>query len=229
MGGMCRTGFVMTSDPDDHNGVMEGTPISRVYARGECHPVNVDGYCPIPEHFAMLSHITMLEREECASGTLIYKSDGGGRMNKPERLLLFSLDGFRYSLPLVSVASVISVVEITPLPSAPGVVDGVINMRGTIVPVINMRRRLRLPEQAISLSNRLVIAHTKKRTIGLMVDSVEEVVVCDELIDTERIFPGLDYLEGVTKIGGDVVFIHDLDKFLSLKEEALLVRAMDGV
>jgi purine-binding chemotaxis protein CheW len=150
-------------------------------------------------------------------------------MSKPERLLLFSLDGFRYSLPLVSVASVISVVEITPLPGAPGVVDGVINMRGAIVPVINMRRRLRLPEKAISLSNRLVIAHTKKRTVGLMVDSVEDVVACDELIDTERIFPGLEYLEGVTKIRGDVVFIHDLAKFLSLKEEALLVRAMDGV
>ena len=128
-------------------------------------------------------------------------------MDKPDRLLLFVLDAHRYALPLDCVERVFPAVEVTPLPSAPQIVDGVINMRGAIVPVINIRRRFRLPEKENTFTNRLIIAHTSKRKVGLLVDSVGDVVACEEMCDAGSIVPGLDYLEGVIKIRGDVVLV----------------------
>lgn len=143
-------------------------------------------------------------------------------------LVVFTLDMQRYAIRLSKVERVIRVVELTPLPQAPEIVLGVVNVQGRIVPVVNIRKRFRLPEQEMSLSDQLIIAHTSRRTVGLMVDAVIGVVDRSEkeVTAAEKILPNLEHVEGVVKLEDGMVLIHDLDKFLSLEEEKTLADAM---
>ena len=138
-----------------------------------------------------------------------------------DRLVTFVLDRQRYALDLSSVEKVVRAVEVTPLPKAPGIVSGVINMQGRVVPVFNIRKRFGLPERELALSDQMIIANTSRRTVSLAVEQVEGTM---EQSTLERVMPGkilpeMEYVEGVVKLEDGMVFIHDLDRFLSLEEE----------
>lgn len=144
------------------------------------------------------------------------------------RLVGFALDDIRYALPLAGVERAVRAVEITPLPDAPDVILGVINVQGRVVPVADIRRRFRLPTREIALSDQIVIAHTTNRPLALVADAVFGIVECSgrEVVASEWILPDLEYVEGIAKIEGGLILIHDLDKFLALDEEHSLERAM---
>lgn len=150
-------------------------------------------------------------------------------MGKSNQFTVFALDGQRYALRLAAVDRVVRAVEINPLPQAPEIVAGVVNVKGEIVPIINVRRRFRLPEREVALTDQLVIAHTARRPVGLLVDAVTDVIEYPEqdIAGAEGILSGLDYVEGVVKLQDGLVLIHDLDKFLSLEEEGSLNNAME--
>lgn len=145
-------------------------------------------------------------------------------MNYSHRHVLFTLDGYRYALPLSAVKRITRVVEVTPLPKAPEIILGVINMQGRVIPVVNVRKRFRLPEREIELSDQLVIAHTGKRTVALVADAVGGVVECSEreMISPKEILPQMEYVDGVMKLEDGLTLVHDLDNFLSLEEEERL-------
>ncbi len=149
-------------------------------------------------------------------------------MEEAEQLLVFTLDEQKYALHLSAVERVVRVIEITPLPKAPEIVLGVINMHGRIIPVVDTRKRFRLKECEIGLSDQLIIANTATRAVALIVDSVNGVTEQskDRIVRAEKIVPGTEYVEGVLKLDDGMVLIHDLDGFLSLKEEKALERAM---
>jgi len=149
-------------------------------------------------------------------------------MEEAEQLLVFTLDEQRYALHLSAVERVVRVIEITPLPKVPEIVLGVINMHGRIIPVVDTRKRFRLRECEIGLSDQLIIANTDTRPVALIVDSVTGVTEQskDRIVQAEKIVPGTEYVEGVLKLDDGMVLIHDLDGFLSLKEEKALERAM---
>lgn len=145
-----------------------------------------------------------------------------------DRLVSLALDDGRYALPLSSVERVVRAVAITPLPDAPDVILGVINVQGRIVPVADMRKRFHLPAREIALSDQMVIAHTPKRALALVADAVYGIVECSarDIVAMEGVIPGLEYVEGIVKMEDGLILIHDLDKFLALEEEASLERAM---
>ena len=149
-------------------------------------------------------------------------------MDPSEQLVVFSLDWQRYALRLSAVERVVRAVEVTPLPAAPEIVLGVINVEGSIVPVMNIRKRFRLPEKEMSLSDHLILARTARRPVFLLVDSVSGIieVPAGEVIDASKILPRMEYLEGVLKLEDGMVLIHDLDRFLSLEEDRLLDEAI---
>jgi purine-binding chemotaxis protein CheW len=140
------------------------------------------------------------------------------------------LDDQRYALPLYAAERVVRMVAITPLPNAPDIILGVVNFQGRVIPVINVRRRFRLPEREIALTDQLVVAHTARRAVALMADSVLDVIASSEqnFVATANIFPKLEYVEGVVKLTDGLIFIHDLEKFLSLEEESSLDRALEA-
>ena len=86
--------------------------------------------------------------------------------------LVFFLDDQRYALHLPVVESVARMVYITPLPGAPEIVLGVVNLRGKVVPIVNIRQRFDLPKREILLADWLIFAHTTRRLVGLVGNSV---------------------------------------------------------
>ncbi|KXS31094.1 MAG: CheW protein [Candidatus Gallionella acididurans] len=149
-------------------------------------------------------------------------------MKNPHHLIVFVLDRQRYALPLPVVDRVVRMVAVTPLPKAPDIVLGVVNFQGRVIPVINMRQRFCLPEREVALSDQLVVAHTSRRPVALVADAVLDVIACSaqDMIPTENILPRVEYVEGVVKLADGLIFIHDLDKFLSLEEESYLDHAL---
>jgi purine-binding chemotaxis protein CheW len=142
--------------------------------------------------------------------------------------VVFVLDGQRYALHLSAVERIIRAVEVTPLPKAAEIVLGIINMQGRIIPVVNIRRRFRLPEREIDLSDQLIIANTIKRSVALVVDEVRGVIeqAQEEVVPAEAVLPGAKYVEGVVKLEDGMILIHDLNRFLSLEEERSLDKAL---
>ena len=148
----------------------------------------------------------------------------------PNQIIIFTLDDQRYGLPLPAVERVVRMVDITPLPKAPDNVLGIINVQGRVIPVINMRRRFRLPEWELALTDQLVIAHTARRPVALVADAVTDVHAYaeQEAVAAQDILPGVEYVAGVVKLENGLILIHDLDKFLSLEEDAQLDRALEN-
>ena len=149
-------------------------------------------------------------------------------MNNSDQLVVFTLDEHRYALSLSVVERAVRMVEITLLPKAPGIVLGVINLQGRIIPVLNVRKRFRLPERETRASDQLLVARTSQRTVALAVDTVSAVIdqSAQETVAPPAIVPGLEYVAGVMKLEDGMLFIHDLDQFLSLEEDEALAAAI---
>lgn len=149
-------------------------------------------------------------------------------MKNADMFLSFAVEGRKYALPLASVSKIIHTVEITPLPKAPRIVLGIINFYGRVIPVVNLRNRFGLPEREMELSDQLIVAETPARPVALLADRVDDVVQIDEqeIIRAGQIVPRTEYVEGVVKLAGDLLLIHDLAKFLSFEEETALKKAL---
>jgi purine-binding chemotaxis protein CheW len=149
-------------------------------------------------------------------------------INRAQQLLVFKLDGLRFALHLAAVERIERAVEITPLPGIPENVVGIINLKGQIVPVFNVRKGFHLPEREVDPRDQLIFAHTSRRPVALVVDAVGEVIERgdSDVVASGEILPGLEYVEGVAKLADGIVMIHDLDRFLSLQEESALAEAL---
>jgi purine-binding chemotaxis protein CheW len=149
-------------------------------------------------------------------------------METPHQLVVFTLDDQRYGLPLASVELATRIVEITPLPDAPEIVLGLVNVHGRLVAVVNLRHRFRLPKRACTLSDEIVVARTTWRPVALVVDAVIGVVpyADRQLVGAADIHPGADHLEGVVKLDDGLILIQDLERVLSLDEGRALDAAM---
>jgi purine-binding chemotaxis protein CheW len=150
-------------------------------------------------------------------------------MSKLIQLLVFLLDGQRYALPLSAVGRIVRAAEVTPLPNAPAIVIGVIDLQGDVIPVLNIRRRFQLPQREIGVSDQFMIARTERRVVALVVDEAQGVIErkSSDIIITNLIAPGLEQFLGVLKLDDGLVLIHDLEKFLSLDEARTLDQALD--
>lgn len=152
-------------------------------------------------------------------------------MDKQNQLVVFTLDERRFGLALSAVDRVVRMVEIAVLPKAPEIVLGIVNVRGSVIPVIDIRKRFRLPERQLALRDQIIIAHTARRSIALAVDAVIAVLRYpqESIVEALQILPGIEYVAGVLKLKDGLILIHDLNQFLSLDEEASLVEATEAL
>ena len=143
-------------------------------------------------------------------------------------LVAFRMNSRRYALRLDAVERIVRAVEITPLPNSPPIVMGAVDVAGRVLPVLNLRRRLGLPEREITLSDQLLIAKTTRRSVILVIDEAEDVVVQPEsaVIDADQVVPGLEHVSGLIQLADGLVLIHDVENFLSLDEEQMLSEAL---
>lgn len=149
-------------------------------------------------------------------------------MAHSSQYVVFTLDDQRYTLPLAGVDRVLPAAYITPLPQAPEIIMGVINVQGLIIPVVNLRKRFRLTERELELSDQFIVGKTKRRTVALVVDTVLGVAdfLAHEITPSPHIVSGLSPITGVIKTADDILLIHDLDTCLSLDEEQTLDGAL---
>jgi purine-binding chemotaxis protein CheW len=145
-----------------------------------------------------------------------------------QQLVMWTFDEQRYALPLAVVDRIVRAVEILPLPTAPKIVSGIVNIQGRIVPVVDMRRRLGLPLRDAVPSDQIVVAQTSRRTVAFFIDAIGGVVECtdDSIVPGTRIVPGLEGVNGVVKMEDGMILVQDLDRFLSLDEETVLEKAL---
>ena len=138
--------------------------------------------------------------------------------------LVFGVAEMTHALALSVVDKVELAVEVTPFPEAPRVVIGAINWRGQILPVLSMRRRLRVPERSVIASDRIIIVQSSRRRLGLMVDEIIGVrqIQRRDFTSAESLSDGLGCLAGATRDNDGLVLIHDLELFLSQEDEKAL-------
>ncbi len=146
----------------------------------------------------------------------------------PLRVLLFSVGERRLALELGAVERVLRAVEVTPLPGAPPIVAGVIDVHGAVVPVLDLRARLGLPPRELAPGDAFILGRAGARRVALWVEAVQRVadLAPDALTGAERIGPGLDALSGVARLPDGLVLVEQLDRFLSLEDDAALERAL---
>lgn len=148
--------------------------------------------------------------------------------NQP--LLAFRVDDQRYAVRLPAVMRVLAMLHVDPLPGSPDVVSGIINVAGSVFPVMNLRRRLRLPERDSRLSDVLILARAGELAVALPADGVVGVMApAHPPQPVAEIVPGVAYVAGIVKLDDGLLLIHDLDAFLSLREGEAVRRALNEV
>ena len=142
--------------------------------------------------------------------------------------VVFRLDEGRYALPLAAVERIVRAAHVTPVPQAPGVVLGAIDVQGRVLPVFNIRRRFGLPERTVDAADHFLIAHTARGTVVLVIDAAQGVVehAAAAVTEAESIARGLEHIRGVMQLDDGLVLIHDLEHFLSPDEARVLDDAM---
>jgi len=148
-----------------------------------------------------------------------------------QKLVTFRLDNWRFALSVSIVERIIRAVEATPLPKAPDIVSGIINLHGLVVPLFDIRKRFGLPAREVELSDQIIIAAARNRTISILVDSVDNVMDIPEekIVASDQVLTDLPYVDGIVKTVDGMIIIHDLDRFLSIHEEKTLSEAIEAL
>jgi purine-binding chemotaxis protein CheW len=141
---------------------------------------------------------------------------------------IFELDDGRYGISLSDTREVFRLPTISPLPKAPAVIEGIVNIRGRIVPVFNLRRRFGLAEKTPHPNEHLLLAAAGARAVAMRVDRVLGATeIAAENIDAPyQTSPGSSPFTGVAKLESGLVLIHDLAAFLQESEAAALDQAL---
>ena len=143
------------------------------------------------------------------------------------QLVTFNLLGEEFGLPILDVREIIRMTDITPVPHAPGFVEGVINLRGQILPIVDLRKRFNLEAKDMDESTRIIVVDVNNAQMGLIVDGVSEVL----RIPAETIAPppqivaagiGAEYIKGIGHFNEMMIILIDLKKVFNRNElEAL--------
>ncbi|VBB06562.1 Hypothetical protein LUCI_1798 [Lucifera butyrica] len=144
------------------------------------------------------------------------------------QLVIFRLSQEEYGLPITKVQEINRLVPITKLPQTPSFVEGIINLRGRIIPVIDLRKRFQLPMLEHSDDTRIIIVEVNGQTVGITVDAVTEVIrLAADAVEPPPPTFVLDsqYIHGVGKVEGRLVILLDIDKILTT-QEAIALREM---
>lgn len=144
--------------------------------------------------------------------------------DKIDQWVTFRLGDETYGIIVMQVQEVLRIPDIAPVPGSADYVIGIINLRGNVVTVIDTRHRFGLPPRELDDSSRIVVIETESQIIGILVDSVAEVVelTASEIESAPNV--GNDesskYIQGVTSRDGALLILVDLNKFLNEEELA---------
>lgn len=141
------------------------------------------------------------------------------------QLVSFHIDGEEFGLDILRVQEIIRIQPLTRVPNSPDFVDGVINLRGKVIPVIALRKRFGLPDQAHDKQTRIVVVEVNGNILGFIVDSVSEVL----RVPAETVEPPprlgkveREYVSGVGKLDDRLLILLDVDRLMSESDQAMI-------
>lgn len=152
-------------------------------------------------------------------------------MELDNKVIVFQLEDEEYAIPVHSVGSIERVLPITRVPRTAPYVKGVINLRGVVTPVIDLKQKLKNKPTTFDDETRIIIVNVKEVTVGLIVDSANDVID----IKRDKVEPSpetigkevKEFIEGVVKMDNRLFILLDLEKVL-FEEEREEVHAMEG-
>lgn len=153
---------------------------------------------------------------------------------KEYQLVVFSIGNEEFGVEIGQVREIVRLVQITYLPKAPSFIEGVVNLRGHVLAVIDLAKRLDIASHPRTDSTRIIVVEVESNAVGMIVDSVSEVLRLssddvDEvpmLVDTE--VPE-HYIRGVGKLKDRLLVLLDLNKILTLEEVQHVERQLKGI
>jgi len=142
------------------------------------------------------------------------------------QIVIFELGSEHFGADIAKVESIIKIQPITQLPHAPSFVEGLTNLRGKVLPVIDLRKRFGLPAHETNKNSRVIVVSVDQMEVGMIVDEVSEVMtIPDGAVEaTPAIATTIDsaFIKGIAKIEERLVILLDLTQVLSTKEQAEL-------
>jgi purine-binding chemotaxis protein CheW len=145
-----------------------------------------------------------------------------------ERLVVFELNGEAYGIDVTCVQSIISMQPIHVVPGAPAFIEGIINLRGAVIPVVDLRTRFNMPFPAQDHKSVIVIVELSHLRLGLIVDKVTDVtkMAREEIEPPSPLLTSLEtaYLRGIGKVKERLVILLDLGRVFSLEEQTGLMQ-----
>ncbi len=142
------------------------------------------------------------------------------------QMVTFNIGGEEFGVEILTVQEIIRMMQITKVPKAPDFVEGVINLRGKVISVIDLRKRFGLDSKGHDKNTRIVVVEINKMIVGFIVDSVSEVlrIPADTVEPSPPVVAGLDseYISGVGKLEDRLLILLDLDRLLSREEKKVL-------
>jgi purine-binding chemotaxis protein CheW len=138
------------------------------------------------------------------------------------QLVSFHIGDEEFGVNILNVQEIIRIMPITKVPNSPEFVEGVINLRGRVIPVIDLRIKLKLPKMGHNNSTRIIVVEINSKTIGFIVDSVSEVLrISEDIIEPPpQVVAGVDseYITAVGKLQDRLLILLDMEKILSIHE-----------
>jgi purine-binding chemotaxis protein CheW len=151
-----------------------------------------------------------------------------------QQLVIFDLANEHYGIEIATVDGIIKMQEVVSVPHAPSFVEGVTNLRGSVLPVIDLRKRFGVPPVAVSSDTRIVVVNLESsRKVGMIVDAVTEVLTIpeDSIEPTPPIVSTIDssFIIGIAKVDDRLVILLDLASVLNEKEKSSLKSLPESV
>lgn len=151
----------------------------------------------------------------------------GAGSDEELQVVTFHLGKEEFAVPILQIQEINRLVEITKVPKSPEFVEGVINLRGKVIPIIDLRKRFGLSLAELSRYSRVVVVNMDGRMVGLIVDSVSEVLRLSQgsVEPPPPVVAGIDseYIRGLGKLEGRLLILLDLSKILTRDESRALL------
>jgi len=139
-----------------------------------------------------------------------------------KQLVVFTLNGEDFGIEITQVNEIIRPIETFKVPNTPEYIEGLINLRGKVHTVVNLRKRFNLPSLESDENQRIIIANVNSSIVGFIVDEVKEIIKIEEenIENAPSALAGLKrkYINGVAKAGEHIILLIDLSAVLSIEE-----------
>lgn len=143
------------------------------------------------------------------------------------QLVTFTLGGEEYAVDILKVQEINRMKEITRVPNAPYYVEGVINLRGKVIPVVSLRKFFGLPEEEDRLKQKIMIMDIQGVTMGLIVDTVSEVLrISSSIVEPPPAMTSSvssEFISGIVKLEDRLIILLDMDRLIGKEETASMI------